>query len=116
MTVGGGGVVRWQMLQIAVAASSVVVVLGNDGTERPGWWALAAAGLILSILGFVMLRIGEGIKKNGDVLYKVGSAIGDTDIPKSPPNKESFSFWIANVLVVAGVVCLVLSVVVLTGA
>lgn len=100
---------RWQMLQIAVATGSVVLVFGRDGSTRPGWWTWAAVGMILLILGFAMIRIGNGIKKNGEVLRSVGNVIGDINIPKQSSNCSSVSFWIAITMMVVGFVCLALS-------
>lgn len=100
---------RWQMLQIAIAAGSIVLALGKDGSTKPGWWTWATVGMILLILGFAMGRIGHGIKKNGKVLRSVGNAIGDIDIPRESSNFKSSSFWIMVIMIVAGLLCLTLS-------
>lgn len=105
---------RWQMLQIAIATGSVVLVFGKDDSTKPGWWAWFVVGIILLILGFAMGRIGHGIKKNGEVLRSAGNAIGDIDIPKESSNLKSSSFWIMTIMIVAGLVCLALPFLLLT--
>ena len=71
---------RWQMLQIAVGAGSLILAFAG-GDSEPNWWIFAAVGLLLIIFGSVMLRIGHGINMNGKVLSKAASAVGDVDIP-----------------------------------
>jgi len=100
---------RWQMLQIAVATGSLVLVFGKDGS-KPEWWVWVAIGMILLILGFAMMQIGNGIRKNGKVLHNAGNAIGDVNIPKQLSNWRSISFWIALIMIVVGFVSLALSI------
>jgi len=100
---------RWQMLQIAIATSSVVLVFRRGTSAKPGWWIWAIVGMILLILGLAMVRIGNGIRKNGKVLRSAGNAIGDVNIPKQLSNWNSVSFWIAITMIIVGLVCLKLS-------
>jgi hypothetical protein len=95
---------RWQMLQIAVAAGSAVFAFG-DGDSSPRWWTWLLVGLVFSILGAAMLRIGHGIKANSKMLCEAGKAIGDPDVPIPAENLHSVSFWIAMSLTLSGVVC-----------
>ncbi len=104
---------RWQMLQIAIATGSIVLVFGNGDSAKPVWWTWAVAGMVLMILGFAMARIGNGIKKNGEVLRSAGNIIGDINIPKQSSNWKNISFWIAIIMMVTGLACLVLSVLLL---
>jgi len=98
------------MLQIAIATGSVVLVFGNSTSTKPEWWTWAAIGVIWLILGVAMVRIGNGIKKNGKILNKAGNAIGDIDIPKQLSNWRSVSFWIAITMILLGLVILKLSI------
>ncbi len=100
---------RWQMLQIAVAAGSVVLAFSRDGSSSPGWWALLATGIILLILAFAMVRIIHGIIKNGEVLHSIGNLIGDKSIPKPSWSWKSSSFWIVTIMAVVGVILIVFS-------
>lgn len=100
---------RWQMLQIAIATGAVVLAFGSGASTKPEWWTWAAVGMILLILGFAKMRIGSGVRKNGEVLRSVGNAIGDVNIPKQLSSFSSVSFWIAITMMVMGSVCLALS-------
>ncbi|MFC1720733.1 hypothetical protein ACFL0K_00555 [Patescibacteria group bacterium] len=106
---------RWQMLQIAIATGSVILTFGkSDSTAEPGWWIWATVGMVLLILGFAMMRISNGIKKNGENLRRVGDIIGDVNIPKSSPGLSNISFWIETIMITMGLVCLILSIYYLT--
>ncbi len=100
---------RWQMLQIAIATGSVVLAFGTSTSTRPEWWTWAAVGVILLILGIAMIRIGNGVRKNGEALRNAGNTIGDTNIPKQLSNSRSVSFWIAITMIIIGLVSLKLS-------
>jgi len=100
---------RWQMLQIAIATGSVVLAFGSSASTKPEWWTWAAVGMILLILGVAMVRIGNGVRKNGKILRNAGNTIGDMDIPKQLSNWSSVSFWIAIVMIIIGLVSLKLS-------
>lgn len=99
---------RWQMLQIAVGGSSLILAFAR-GDSKAHWWVLAVAGFLLIMFGLVMIRIGHGINKNGEVLSEAASAVGDTGIPSTSKWWRSISFWIAFVLVVSGITCIALS-------
>ncbi len=99
--------IRWQMLQIAVATSSVVLVFGRGDAVKPGWWVWVAIGAIFLILGLAMTKINSGAENNGEILRKFGHAIGDTKIPRNLSKYRSVSFWIATMMIVVGLVCLV---------
>ena len=95
---------RWQMLQIAVGAGSLILAFARDGRE-PNWWVFAIVGLLLTIFGVVMLKIGHGINMNSQVLSKAAAAVGDDDIPQVSKWWENVSFWVALTLIVLGVLC-----------
>ena len=97
---------RWQMLQIAVGAGSLILAFAG-GDSEPDWWIFAAVGVLLMILGSVMLRIGHGINMNSKVLSKAANAVGDVGIPPISKRRKSVSFWIACFLIVLGSVCVV---------
>ena len=96
---------RWQMLQIAVAAGSVVLVFGGGAATGPEWWVLAIVGLLLVIFGFVMERIRHGISANGSVLKNVGELVGDVGVPQPVMWCKSSSFWVAFAIISLGILC-----------
>lgn len=100
---------RWQMLQIAVGAGSLVLAFGMADSSGPEWWILAVVGLLLVIFGFVMERIRHGISMNGEVLQKVGVLVGDVDIPSTTRWWKNPSFWIASTIMALGLLCIVLA-------
>ncbi|MEM1141434.1 MAG: hypothetical protein AAGI88_02525 [Pseudomonadota bacterium] len=102
---------RWQMLQLAVAAGSAVLAFADVVSETAAGWKWAVAGSIFLILGIAMLRIGAGIVSNAKVLREVGKEIGDVWIPQPSPYVQSVSFWIALAITVFGGLCLVTSIV-----
>ena len=95
---------RWQMLQIAVGAGSLILAFAR-GDCKPDWWIFAVVGLLLVIFGMVMLRIGHGINMNSQVLSKAATAIGDANIPLTSKWWKSVSFWIACILIALGIIC-----------
>ena len=97
---------RWQMLQIAVGAGSLILAFAGRNSE-PDWWIFAVAGLLLIIFGSVMLRIGHGINMNSKVLSKAATAVGDDAIPPTSKWWKSVSFWVACVLIGLGSICVV---------
>ena len=74
--------------------------------SEPEWWVFLGVGLLLTISGAAMLRIGQGINKNGEVLRKVAAVIGDKDIPSVGKWYKSVAFWISWTMVVLGAGCL----------
>ena len=58
---------------------------------------------MLAMFGVAMLRIGRGIKMNGQALSKAAVLVGD-DLPPVSTWWKSVSFWIASMLIVVGVV------------
>ena len=95
---------RWQIFQIAVGAGTLTLAFAR-GAGEPDWWVLMIVGFMLCIFGLVMLRIGHGIKKNGEVLRKIGCDLGDDCIPQVKNWWKSVSQWIAVILIAAGVLC-----------
>lgn len=100
---------RWQMLQLSVAAGSAVLAFGDVVTGSSADWKWAVTGFIFLVLGIAMIRIGNGIKANAEVLCEVGSQIGDKWIPKPTPNHRSVSFWISVLISFCGVGCIAAS-------
>lgn len=94
----------WQMLQIAIAAGSIILAFGDGESSEPEWWALISIGLILIMLGSAMLKIFRGRKKNGKVLHKAGIKIGDKDIPIRKSNWKSASYWTALGVIMVGTI------------
>lgn len=99
---------RWQIFQIAVGAGTLTLAFAR-GAGKPDWWVFTIVGLMLCLFGIVMWRIGRGIKKNGEVLSKIGSELGDNFIPVVTNWWKSVSQWIAVILIAAGGVCLFLA-------
>ena len=96
---------RWQMLPIAGGAGAAILAFARYRSE-PEWWVFLGVGLLLTISGVAMLRIGQGINKNGEVLRKVAAVIGDDDIPPVAKWFKSVAFWISWTMVVLGAGCL----------
>ena len=99
---------RWQVFQIAVGAGTLTLAFAR-GADKPGWWVLTIVGFMLCIFGIVMLRIGHGIKKNGETLRKIGNEIGDDSIPVTKKWWKSVSQLIAVLLIASGGLCLFLA-------
>lgn len=91
---------RWQMLQILVAIASATALLLRYTTGTLEWWFFCLLGISLLIIGFVMIRIGDGIRANNKVLKKVAEAIDDNGIPIVSNPWKSIAHWI-SVLVMA---------------
>lgn len=100
---------RWQMMQIGVVAGSAVLALGQERLENLTWWTWAGIGFILLSAGISMMKIGHGIRLNGDALRQAAESIGDKDIPEFASRKESVSFWIAAVMNVLGMISIAFS-------
>lgn len=94
---------RWQMLQIGIAAGSIVLAFGKGNDTQPEWWTWVAVGVVLFISGLAMMKIGAGIKRNAEVLSKAGAMIGDTDIPVPTSKFSGVAFWIAFVMMLTGI-------------
>ena len=95
---------RWQIFQVAVGAGTLTLAFAR-GAGKLDWWVFTIVGIKLCIFGLVMWRIGRGIQKNGEVLSKIGSDLGDDCIPQVKNWWKSVSQWIAVILIAAGVSC-----------
>ncbi len=100
---------RWQMVQTAVGAGSLILAFARGGS-KPEWWVFAVVGLMLMMFGVVMLRIGHGIKMNGQVLRKAAAEVGDVDIPLVSTWWKSVSFWISLTLIGLGLLCILMAI------
>lgn len=100
---------RWQMLQIAVAAGSLSLALGRSSDTQPNWWVFVIVGLVLIVLGLVMERIRHGISMNNEVLREVGPAVGDNGIPPLSTWRNSYSAWVAFSIIGLGVVSIIIA-------
>ena len=95
---------RWQMLQIGVASSSIVFAVSDNASLSSIFWLTwFVIGLILLLSGAAMLRIGKGISANAIHLASAASEIGDFGIPDPDDNLLSVGNWIAWVLVIGGI-------------
>ena len=100
---------RWQMLPISAGAGAAILAFARYRSE-PVWWVFLGVGLLLTISGVAMLRIGRGINRNGEVLRKVAAVIGDEDIPLVGIWFKSVAFWISLTMIGLGVLCLLTSI------
>ena len=91
---------RWQMLQILVAIASATALLLRYTTGTLEWWFFCLLGTSLLIIGYVMIRIGNGIRANAKILKKAAEVIGDNGIPAILNPWKSVAHWI-SVLVMA---------------
>ena len=101
---------QWQMLQIAVGAVSVVVLVLARTDSDLEWWMFTTTGVMLSLFGIAMLRIRHGLNKNNRILREVARKIGDIDIPGNGKWYKSIGTLIAITLVVSGVVMTLVSI------
>ena len=99
---------RWQIFQIAVGAGTLTLAFAR-GTDKPDWWVLTIVGCMLCIFGIVMLRIGHGIKNNGEILRRIARELGDDFVPEVNKWWKSVSQWVAVTLIVSGGLCLFLA-------
>ena len=93
---------RWQMLQILVAIASATALLLRYTAGTLEWWFFCLLGTSLLIIGFVMMRIGNGIRANNKVLKKAAEAIGDNGIPTVSNPWKSVAHWISVSVMVLG--------------
>ena len=93
---------RWQMLQILVAIASATALLLRYTTGTLEWWFFCLLGISLLIIGFVMMRISDGIRANNKVLKKAAKAIGDNGIPIVSNPWKSVAHWISVLVMVLG--------------
>ena len=97
---------RWQMLQILVAVASATALLLRSTSGPIDWWFFCLLGSALAIIGFVILRIGNGIQANAKILKSAAEAIGDEGIPDVSNRWKSVAHWIAVLVVALGAVLL----------
>ena len=69
------------------------------------------AGVLITIFGFTMLKIRQGINKNKQVLRKVATQVGDTEIPDAAKWCKSAGWWISFALIGLGVLCILINIV-----
>ena len=94
---------RWHMMQIGVAAASIVFAFSNDSSSEPGWWSWVGVGVVLIFSSVAMLKIGSGIAANAAVLKEAGEKLGDVGLPGTSVKRNSVAFWIAVVMLMTGV-------------
>ncbi len=100
---------RWYMMQIGIAAGSIILAFGKAPNNHPGWWAWIAVGVILILTGVAMIRIGSGIKANAEVLAEAGEMIGDSKIPVPQSKWGGVAFSIAITMIAAGAIAIIFS-------
>ena len=84
---------RWQMLQLLVALGTATALILRSTTGPLEWWFYLLLGGALVLIAAVMHLISAGIRRNGEVLQKVGKDIGDTEIPDVSVPMKSISHW-----------------------
>lgn len=94
---------RWQMLQLLIAIASATALVLRSTTGEIEWWFFILLGVALTILSFVMLRIGEGIRNNASALKLAADAVGDHGLPNVSNKWKSVAHWIAIMVMSAGV-------------
>lgn len=103
---------HWQMFKIVMVLGPFVLayIRASAGTNSSiSQWILLIIGVLFALFGAVMLRIGQGIDMNNQVLHKFASKVGDTDIPQKAKKWKSARSWAAFVLIVSGIACVVMS-------
>ena len=94
---------RWQMLQLLVAVASATALVLRSTTGPMEWWFFAPLGFALLMIAFVMLRVGEAIRRNTEVLAQAAEAVGDHSIPDTSDKWKSVAYWLAIFVIFLGV-------------
>ena len=89
---------RWQMLQLLIAVATGTALVLRSTTGEIEWWFYALVGFSLSVIAFVMLRIGDAIRRNAVVLRSAADTIGDDGIPDTSNKWKSVAYWLAIVV------------------
>ena len=95
------------MLQILAAIASATALLLRYTAGTLEWWFFCLLGTSLLIIGFVMIRIGDGIRANNKVLRKAAEAIGDNGIPAVSNPWKSVAHWISVLVMALGIFLLI---------
>ena len=98
------------MLQLLVAVASATALVLRSTTGPVEWWFFALLGFALITIAFVILRVGEAIRRNSEVLKSVAEAIGDHGIPDTSNKWKSIAHWLAVLMMLLGVGLLMKSV------
>ena len=101
---------RWQMMQILVAVASATALLLRSTAGTIVWWFYCLLGASLLFIGFVMIRIGNGIKANARVLKKAAENVGDDGMPTTSSLWRSVAHWISVSVMVLGTFLLATSI------
>ena len=92
------------MLQILVAIASATALLLRSTPGLIEWWFFLLLGGALLTIGFVLHKIGNGIRANDKVLKKAAEAIGDDGIPDVSQKWKSVAHWITVSIATLGLV------------
>ena len=98
------------MLQILVAIASATALLLRYTTGTIEWWFFCLLGTSLLIIGYVMLRIGYGIRANAKILKKAAEVIGDNGISAMLNPWKSVAHWISVLVMALGASLLITSI------
>jgi len=93
---------RWHMMQIGVAAASIVFAFSSEKGSAPDWWSWVGVGVVLIFSATAMLKIGSGISANAEMLKIAGEKLGDTHLTGRSKKRTSIAFWIAVAMLVTG--------------
>lgn len=101
---------RWQLLQtLGVGLIAFVInANGSASSASSAWWALL--GCMFLIFGIVLKRIRKGLNENNEVLREVAIHKGDKGIPTDSKLWLSRAGWIAWILIIIGVTCIIISI------
>ena len=101
---------RWQMLQLLIAVASATALVLRSTAGPVEWWFFALLGFALVAIAFVMIRVGEAIRRNTTVLKSAAEAIGDDDIPDTSNKWKSIAHWLAVFVLILGAGLLVMAI------
>lgn len=106
---------RYQVQNVAVLLGALFsgCIASLDGRFEPVFGAIV--GILLTSLGFTMLRISNGIVSNSIALKEFGEKVGDTDLPVASLGPRTATFWTTFVTFLVGIGLLGFSLAKLTG-
>ncbi|MGR3290042.1 MAG: hypothetical protein ACU0C9_02435 [Paracoccaceae bacterium] len=86
---------RWQMLQILVAIGTATALVLRATPGAPEWWFYALIGGSLVMIGWIISKINQGLRKNQLALQAAAETVGDMNIPNVSNKWKATSHWLS---------------------
>ena len=96
--------VRYQLIQVAVAAGAALAIFvqANDGEAYP--LALIIFAGVLLLLWKILAKVNDAIVSNGAALKDFGNAVGDDRLPDVSKRVKSVFYYTEWILFFAGAI------------